>query len=85
MAYVTSHVGVVDHWLAPHSTSVIFVGSDTKFIGCVRLEVVNHSIRGGACLVDPLPVSFSVADGVVPGLKTLRISNKQKIPDSRFG
>jgi len=67
---VTSHVGVVDHWLAPHSTTVVFVGSDAEFIGCVGLEVVDNSIRGGAGLVDPLPVPFSIADGVMPGLKT---------------
>lgn len=67
---ITSHVGVMDHWFAPHSTTVVFVGSDTKFIGCVGLEVVDHSIRGGAGLVDPLPVPFSIADGVMSGSKT---------------
>lgn len=70
---VTSHVGVVDHWFAPHSTTVIFVGSDAKFVGCVGLEVVDYGIRCGAGLVDPLPVSFSIANGVMPGSKTHRL------------
>lgn len=75
---VTSHVGVVDHWLAPNSTTVVFVGSDTKFIGCVGLEVVDYGIRSGAGLVDPLPVSFSIADGVMPGSKTHWLSKRLK-------
>lgn len=67
----------MDHWLAPHSTTVIFVGSNTKFVGCVGLEVVNHGIGGGAGLVDPLPVSFSISDGVMPGSKTHWLVNKK--------
>lgn len=70
--FSTSHVGVVDHWFTPHSTAVvIFVGSDNKLVGCVGLEVVNHSIRGRTGLIDPLSVSFSVADGVIPVSKKL--------------
>lgn len=67
----------MDHWLAPHSTTVVFVGSNTKFVGCVGLEVVDHSIRGGAGLVDPLPVSFSIADGVMPDSKTHWLVDKR--------
>ncbi len=70
---ITSHVGVVDHWFAPNSTTVIFVGSDSKFVGCVGLEVVDYCIRCGAGLVDPLPVSFSIANGVMPGSKIHRL------------
>lgn len=66
----TSHVGVVDHLFTPHSTAVVFVGSDAKLVGCVGFEVVNHSIGGRTGLIDPLPVSFSVADCVMPVSKT---------------
>lgn len=62
----TSHVGVVDHWFTPHSTAFVFVGSDSELVGCVGFEVVNHSIGGRTGLIDPLPVSFSVADCVMP-------------------
>lgn len=67
----------MDYWLTPRSTTVVFVGSNTKFVGCVGLEVVNHGIRGGAGLVDPLPVSFSIADGVMPGSKTHWLVDKR--------
>lgn len=67
----------MDHWLAPHSTTVVFVGSNTKFVGCVGLEVVDHGIRGGAGLVNPLPVSFSIADGVMPDSKTHWLVDKR--------
>lgn len=62
----TRHVGAVDDWFAPHAAAVIFVGSDAKFVLSVGFQVVYDCVAGGARLIDPLPVPFSVADCVVP-------------------
>lgn len=62
----TSH-GVVMDGFAPHAAALVFVGSDFEFVGRVGLEIVNDCVASGACLVDPFPVPFSVADRVEPG------------------
>lgn len=62
----TPHVDAMDHGFAPHAAAVVFVGSDAKFIVSVGFQVVDDCVTGGACLIDPLPVPFSVADCVVP-------------------
>lgn len=62
----TPNVGAVDDGFAPHAAAVIFVGSDTKFIVGVGFQVVDDCVAGGACLIDPLLIPFSVADCVVP-------------------
>lgn len=71
----TPHIGAVNDRLAPHSAAVIFVGSDAKFIVSVGFEVVDDCITGGACLIDPLPVPFPVADCVVPTSRFLYTMN----------
>lgn len=73
----TPHVGAVDDGFAPHTTAVIFVGSDAKFVVSVRFQVVYDCVTGGARLIDPLPVPFSVADCVVPTSRFLHRRNRQ--------
>lgn len=63
---LTTHVGVVNDRFAPRAPAVVLVGADAKLVGRVGLQVVNDCVTGGASLVDPLPVSLPVADGVVP-------------------
>lgn len=66
-----AHVGFVNDRLAPDSAAFVFVGADPKLIWGVGLQVVNHSVAGGAGLVDPLPVPLPVADGVVSVFQTV--------------
>lgn len=61
---LTAHVGVVDDRFAPHAAAVVLVGADPKLVGRVGFQVVDDCVAGRAGLVDPLPVSLSVADGV---------------------
>lgn len=54
----------MDDWFAPCATAVILVGADAKLIRRVGFQVINDCVACWACLVDPIPVSLSVADSV---------------------
>lgn len=70
MKYVlTTHVGVVDDRFAPSAPAVVLVGADAELVRRVGLQVVDDRVAGRAGLVDPLPVSLSVADGVEPEVR----------------
>lgn len=56
----------MDNRFTPRAPTVILVGAHTKFVGCVGFQVVDDCFAGWAGLIDPLPVPFSVADGVEP-------------------
>lgn len=62
----TPYVGAVDDGFAPQAAAVVFVGSDAKLVVSVGFQVVDDGVTGGARLIDPLSVPFSVADCVVP-------------------
>lgn len=57
----------MDNWLAPHSAAFLVVGSDTKLVGRVGLQVIDDHVAGGAGLLSPLPVPLTVTHCVVPG------------------
>lgn len=71
----TPHVGAVDDGFAPHAIAVIFVGSDAKFVVGIGFQIVDDRVTGGTCLIDPLPVPFSVTDCVVPTRRFLHMMN----------
>lgn len=54
----------MDDRFAPCATAVILVGADAKLIRRVGFQVINDCVACWACLVDPIPVSLSVADSV---------------------
>lgn len=54
----------MDDWFAPCATAVILVGTDAKLIRRVGFQVINDCVACWASLVDPIPVSLSVADSV---------------------
>ena len=56
----------MDDRFAPHPAAIVLVGADAELVGSVRLQIINDRVAGWACLVDPLPVPLSVADGVKP-------------------
>lgn len=64
----TSHVGVMDHWLAPFAGAVFVAGLHSELICCVWLEFIDHRVAGGAGLVVPLPVLLTVANRVMPAM-----------------
>ena len=63
---LTSHVGVVNNRFAPETVLLILAGAHSKLVRRVRLQVVDHCVGGGTCLVDPLPVPLTVTHGVEP-------------------
>lgn len=63
---LTAHVGVVKDWFAPNAVAIILIGAHPELILRVGLQVVDDCVTGRTCLVDPLPVSLPVPNGVEP-------------------
>lgn len=74
----------MDNWFTPRAPAVIFVGAHAKLVGSVGFQVVDDGFAGWAGLIDPFPVSLSVADGVEPETKKIEITKEGRWKDPRM-